>query len=57
MDARLLLVLLTIFSAVLTIAGKELECIKCQPIWPMRDFNEEKVKVIKGTHTIYKKLR
>ena len=57
MDTRLLLMLLTIFSAVLTIAGEELECIKCQPIWPMRDFNEEKVKIIKGTHTIYKKLR
>ena len=42
MDAHLLLLLLlTVFSPGLTVP--EEDCKKCHPIWPMRDFNEEKV--------------
>ena len=46
MDVPLMFLLLAFFSSVLTFPDEETDCKKCQPIWPMRDFNEEKVEII-----------
>ena len=46
MDLHVLFLLLTVFSPGLTMADKETDCKRCQPIRPMRDFNVEKVNVI-----------